>query len=267
MRKIAWVADLHLEFVTSPSEIDALCESILAQGAETLLIAGDTGTAKSFRRYMQILADRLQFPIYFVLGNHDCYGSSIADMRSVAKALVQESKWLRWLPLEGWARIAPRTGLVGHGSWADGRLGNGVKSQILLNDFVQIQDFAWLSQQERFEKLNQLGDQAAAYFREILPKTLERFPNLLLVTHVPPFKEACWHEGQISDDEFLPHFTCQAVGELLLEMMAAHPDNKLTVLCGHTHGSGTAQILPNLLVKTGGAEYGRPAIQEGFMVE
>ena len=111
-----------------------------------------------------------------------------------------------------------------------------------------------------------LGDQAAAYFREILPKALARYRNMLLLTHVPPFKEACWHEGHISDDEFLPHFACQAVGDVLIEMMQSHPECNLTVLCGHTHGSGTAQILPNLQVKTGGAEYGQPALQETILL-
>jgi hypothetical protein len=44
--------------------------------------------------------------------------------------------------------------------------------------------------------------------------------------------------------------------------MSAYPDHQMTVLCGHTHSSGQADILPNLLVKTGGAEYGSPMIQE-----
>jgi hypothetical protein len=266
MKRIAWATDLHLEFVTSPVEIDALCDAILAEGVEILLIAGDTATANSFRRTMRILAERLQFPIYFVLGNHDCYGASIAEMRMVAERLTKESNWLRWLPLVGCVPITSQTGLVGHGAWADGRLGNGAKSQVLLNDFVYIQELAGLSQQERFQKLNTLGDRAAEYFREILPQALNRFTSLLLVTHVPPFKAACWHEGQISDNEFLPHFTCQAVGDTLLEMMEANSQCNLTVLCGHTHGSGTTQVLPNLLVKTGGAEYGWPAIQEAFWV-
>jgi len=95
----------------------------------------------------------------------------------------------------------------------------------------------------------------------LLP-AVTRFPNLILLTHVPPFKEACWFERQISDDDFLPHFTCSAVGDVLVEIMRAHPDCRLTVLCGHTHGEGEATILPNLLVKTGGAEYGKPRFNE-----
>lgn len=35
----------------------------------------------------------------------------------------------------------------------------------------------------------------------------------------------------------------------------------MTVLCGHTHGSGEAHILPNLRVLTGGVVYGKPGIQ------
>ncbi|MEA3350025.1 MAG: metallophosphoesterase [Chloroflexota bacterium] len=266
MKRVAWATDLHLEFTTSMSETNILCESIIAQEAEALLIGGDTGTAHSLRRYLRILEERLQLPIYFVLGNHDCYGGSIKEMRSVAVSLAQNSRWLQWLPLEGCVRLAPNTGLVGHGAWADGRLGNGVNSQVLLNDFVYIQGLTGLSSEKLFTKLNNLGDQAAEYFRKILPQALDRYRNLLLLTHVPPFEEACWHKGRISDDEFLPHFTCQAVGEVLIDMMQSHPGCNLTVLCGHTHGNGTAQILPNLLVKTGGAEYGQPALQEVILV-
>ena len=60
---------------------------------------------------------------------------------------------------------------------------------------------------------------------------------------------------------------CGAVGEALVEIMAEHPDRQLTVLCGHTHGAGETQVMPNLLAITGGAEYGRPVVQRVFAVE
>ena len=40
----------------------------------------------------------------------------------------------------------------------------------------------------------------------------------------------------------------------------------LTVLCGHTHGAGEVKILPNLLVKTGGAEYKKPELQNPIFI-
>jgi hypothetical protein len=49
--------------------------------------------------------------------------------------------------------------------------------------------------------------------------------------------------------------------------MAKHPKCKLTVLCGHTHSSGVANILPNLCIKTGSAEYGHPSLQELIIIE
>jgi Icc protein len=57
------------------------------------------------------------------------------------------------------------------------------------------------------------------------------------------------------------------VGDVLAEAMAAHPDRNMTVLCGHTHGAGEAEMLPNLRVLTGGAVYGMPRIQRVLDVE
>jgi hypothetical protein len=42
---------------------------------------------------------------------------------------------------------------------------------------------------------------------------------------------------------------------------------KMMVLCGHTHGSGEARILPNLRVLAGGAVYGKPGVQRVREVE
>jgi hypothetical protein len=84
----------------------------------------------------------------------------------------------------------------------------------------------------------------------------------MVLTHVPPFMEACWHQGHISADDWLPHFSCQAIGDVLKDVMATAQDKQMTVFCGHTHSSGECQILPNLQVKTGGAKYCAPQLQE-----
>jgi hypothetical protein len=163
--------------------------------------------------------------------------------------------------------LTGNTGLIGHGAWADGRLGNADRSQVTLNDYFYIDELTGLSQQDRFARLNALGDESAAYLRSVLPATVERFRHLLFLTHVPPFKASCWHQGQTSDDEFLPHFTCSVVGDVLADTMQHYPECNLTVLCGHTHSAGEATILSNLLVKTGGAVYGRPRIQERVAID
>ena len=52
------------------------------------------------------------------------------------------------------------------------------------------------------------------------------------------------------------------MGDVLEDVMRRHPDVEMTVFCGHTHGAGECQVLPNLRVVTGGAEYGFPQIQQ-----
>jgi hypothetical protein len=133
-----------------------------------------------------------------------------------------------------------------------------------MNDFKLISELAGLNKLDRWEVLKELGDEAAAHLRRVLPGALETYHDVVLLTHVPSFREACWHEGQISDDDWAPHFTCQASGRAILEIMRLHPDRRLTVLCGHTHGGGETQPRQNLQVITGGAQYGNPAIAKVF---
>jgi 3',5'-cyclic-AMP phosphodiesterase len=101
----------------------------------------------------------------------------------------------------------------------------------------------------------------------VLPEALERFERVILLLHVPPFREACWHEGAVSGDDWLRHFGCKAVGEVILKYMRKHRDRRLLVLCGHTHSSGEIRPLRNVRVLTGGAAYGAPAVARVLPVE
>ena len=114
--------------------------------------------------------------------------------------------------------------------------------------------------------LQALANDAASHFEELLPRAFGNSRSVVLLTHVPPFRQACWHEGKISADDFLPYFASKVVGDVLLSVMEAHPDCNLRVFCGHTHGGGAADILPNLRVYTGGAQYGDPRVQMVFEV-
>lgn len=130
----------------------------------------------------------------------------------------------RWLPAAGVVRLTDDVALVGHDGWGDARLGNPATTPVELSDFYAIRDLAWLDRETRAS-------------------------------------DACWHEGRISDDDWLPYFTCAAVGDALRAAMTARPDARMTVYCGHTHGGGEAQVLPNLRVVTGAAAYGAPTVR------
>lgn len=260
MKRLAWITDPHLNFLR-PTRLEAFVSSLAAIQSDTFLLGGDIGEAPNLLGYLKALDTALARPIYFVLGNHDFYRSSIADVRAIVGALCRTRPHLHWLSTAGVVPLTSQTCLIGHDGWGDARFGDYWGLRVELSDFWLISDLAGLDPSRRLARLRELGDEAASHFRAVLPQALEHFQHVIVLTHVPPFRESCWYQGRISDDDWLPHFTCKAAGDVLREAMAARPDRQMTVLCGHTHGEGEAQVLPNLRVLTGGAAYGEPRVQ------
>jgi Icc protein len=260
--RLAWATDIHLNFVRG--DVRSFCAQVASAAPDGLIITGDISEAETLERDLRALDKTLGMPIWLVLGNHDFYGGGIRAVRAAVAKICRSSKWLRYLPNEGVVGLGGDAALVGHDGWADGRFGDYEHSQVVLNDYLVIDDLAGLDANKRLARLHELGDEAAAYFRRCLPQALDRYNNVIVATHVPPFREACWYEGGVSDDQHLPHFGCAAVGEALSSVMRSRPEQRMLVLCGHTHGRGVARILPNLLVKTGGAIYGQPALADVF---
>jgi 3',5'-cyclic AMP phosphodiesterase CpdA len=268
--RLAWLTDLHLNFVKDEYRTALLVQAIEAARADAVLVGGDTGEADSFAEYLEVLNIGVALPTYFVLGNHDYYRGSIAGVRAASRILSQQSDMLHWLPASGVVPLSEETALVGHGGWGDGRAGSFLQSDVVLNDYLLIDELRVTHDfpnsdrvltQQLLENLQALGDEAADHFRAVLPVALQTSRHVVVLTHVPPFHQACWHEGTLSDDNWAPHFVCQAVGEVLRESMLENPEKHMTVLCGHTHSSGQARILNNLEVLTGKSRYGEPEIQ------
>lgn len=257
--RLAWLTDIHLNFLPPP-ELDRFFGGLAATACDGFVVTGDIGEAPSLEGFLKRM-EGLGRPVWFVLGNHDFYFGEIATVRAVAAAFSRRSRRVTWMNDAGVVPLTKATALVGHDGWGDARLGNGVTSPVMLSDFVAIRDLANLWPKEKGAKLAALGDEAGAHFRRVLAEAFRSHERVIAITHVPPFRESCWYEGRISDDDWLPYFTCKAAGDAMREAMRERPERDLTVLCGHTHGAGSAEILPNLRVWTGAAEYGKPAVQ------
>lgn len=273
--RVAWATDIHLDFLTD-ERVLAFAAEMWATGAEALIVSGDLSNAVQLVHHLRLLVEGVKGRLYFVLGNHDFYGGSLAEVRAAVAAVCARKPRLCWLPDCGVVRLSETTALVGVDGWGDARLGDPDGTTVVLNDFFKIADLAATIDPMVLQRpgrlvhgdrgrlhaaLRDLGDAEAARCKALVGAALAEYPEVLVVTHVPPFKEACWHEGALSDENWLPYFTCDAVGVVLRELAEAYPQRRLTVLCGHTHGAGEAQILGNLKVLTGGAEYRRPVVQ------
>ena len=263
MKRFVWLTDIHLNFLPVHA-VDEFLAGLAAERFDGVLLGGDIAEATDLGEYLELIDERLQTEIYFVLGNHDYYFGSIGPVREHVRRLCAVHPRWHYLSESGPLGLAHAVGLVGHDGWADARLGNYEKSIVSMQDFYVIGDFVDLGKAARLPRLHALGDEAADHIRQVLPEALDKFDQVVLLTHIPPLRQACWHEGKLSDDDWAPYFTCRAVGDAILEIMADHPQRQLTVLCGHTHGEGVAHPLPNVEILTGGATYGQPKVQRVF---
>jgi predicted MPP superfamily phosphohydrolase len=261
--KAVWLTDIHLEFLDGRG-VERFTREVREASPDAVLISGDIAQAGSLTDHLSRLAREIKAPIYFVLGNHDFYHGSIADVRARAMQLSADSISVHWLSAAAPVPLTSHTCLVGHDGWGDGRLGDFHASDVCLNDFRLISELIGLDRDGLVTMLHRLGDQAAAHFRAVLPIALESAAHVVVLTHVPPFLESSWYDGRYCDSDWLPFFSCRAVGDVLREFMLQHQNRRMTVLCGHTHGGGTSQILPNLKTVTGPACYGKPVIQSVF---
>lgn len=268
--KLVWASDIHLDFTEGDVEEDFL-DRVRDTGASALLLGGDIAPAERLWNDLIGILEMVEMPVYFVLGNHDYYGSSIAAVRRNARAY--DGPLLNWLPKCGPLKLGPGVTLVGHGGWGDARLGDFAGSGVVLNDYLQIKELAAVFDRAAFSgtfgsgspletELRKLGRNAASTLAPQLEMAAMDSRQIIILTHVPPFREACWHEGRNSSDDYLPAFSCGAVGEVIRSAAEAYPDKNFTVLCGHTHGRGQCRVLPNLEVHTQGAAYGFPSFDQ-----
>jgi hypothetical protein len=253
--RATWLTDIHLNFMR-PLALRAFYKRVKGERPDALFVTGDIGESDSVRRFVEELGAIA--PVYYVLGNHDYYRSSIDAVRAALPP--------GWLPAVGPVRLTERTVLVGIDGWGDARCGD-LASTVQLSDWQLIEDFerARYDRDARVQLLQDLGTAEAFALGELLAR-VPASDRLVVLTHVPPFPEACVYAGAQSEPAWLPWFTCIATGEVLAEYARAHPTRQITVLCGHSHGIGTYTPEPNLEVRTGGwppdvEDYGNPVVQ------
>jgi len=137
--KLAWLTDIHLNFID-----DVVCQKfyqeIIDTACDGVLISGDIAEAPSLVDILNEMANYVNKPIYFILGNHDYYKGQINEVRDAMTRLTKENNKLFWLPASKMQNLDNDTFLIGQDGWADGRLGDYQNSRVVLNDSRMIAD-------------------------------------------------------------------------------------------------------------------------------
>lgn len=279
--KYAWITDIHLNFVDF-NERMAFYQTIKDANVNGVFITGDIGEGNSFEFYLnemdQILNEDgwIDVKIYYVMGNHDYYGLHVKKFKEDSR----QPGRIRYMPdLDGYS-VVYDIYLVGQDCWADGRNGNYAKSHVVLNDSKYIQDLADARKIDEIEmfcdtgsfklryrhvlkKMQEFADTDAQALENQINEAIEYNPmKIIILMHIPPFPQNAFYGGKQSDDNFLPFYSSKVTGDMLMRVCGAHPDIQFQGYCGHSHGASIYQALPNLIVKCGAAEYGKPTIQE-----
>lgn len=294
--KFTWLTDIHLDHLEKEQRKE-FYESVQQHVGEFVLITGDIGNSIKTPEYIVEMVASILKPIYFVLGNHDFYGFDfhsfkfVEDIRKEYGGFPIElhetrDKGANANYLHGQSIIKGDVLIVGMDGWAD--CGYGSMEGYMyasINDHSHIRDFMFIEQcqlvlrapgvlnkiikNKTIEKRKELAQNDL----KILNTQFKEFwegahilvnppKKVLFLTHIPPFPENALYNGYPSSPEKLPFFTNKTFGDWLLKTATEMPDISFTVLCGHSHDKATFSPLPNLVVHTGEAQYGKPQIQE-----
>lgn len=162
--KLAWVTDIHLNFLES-ADRKRFYQDIVATKSNAVLVSGDIAEAPTVSDILEEMAQHIAKPIYFVLGNHDYYQSSVENVRQKVIQLSQDNPSVNWLPETGLVQLNKDTLLLGEDCWADGRYGNYADSRVMLNDSRMIQELREgniIGKYQLLDAMQKLADSDAA---------------------------------------------------------------------------------------------------------
>jgi len=258
---ILWLSDLHLDMADTKKK-QSLLKTVTENSYDAIVCSGDISSAPSLIGHLRELAEACApRPLYFVLGNHDFYQSSMAAVDKEVARLCRSVTNLHHLGGNEIIPLSRSTALIGHRGWADARAGYGRRTVIDSRDHHYIRDFQHLGREAIFTKMESLGKESAGIFRKTLPHALSAYGHVVIATHIPPFPETAHFNAKPCGLTHLPHYVNFSAGIAMVGISQKFPKKNVTVLAGHTHSPVRKRILDNLEVRVAGAQTGAPASQ------
>jgi predicted phosphodiesterase len=265
--RLCSLTDLHLERVDKQKKAEFLAR---LRGAEydAAVITGDISHARGLPVDLEALGEACApYPLYFVLGNHDFYGSSFDAVDAAVDVVCKRQRNLKHLGHGEIVHLTEKAALIGHRGWADGRAGYGSRTYVPSSDAVCIKDLQGKPNQTVLEEMENLGKASGQYFREILPLALTCYKHIWIATHVAPFKWSAFYDGRLCGPLHLPHYINLSAGGAIRGIAGQFAGKSVTVLCGHTHSPVIFRASDNVTVHAGRARPGHPQVQRIFEIE
>jgi predicted phosphohydrolase len=289
--KLGFATDIHLDHIRvrrgRPNEVDlskiTRVGRNLTKGLDALVVGGDISTGHQLQDHFGAFLEGATCPVYFVLGNHDFW------------CLLEDSVWETAESFDGAldfldvVELDEETALVGVSGWYDTRAGNVFEPGIIMPEFETTTRLSglgpvtlplngkarvyWLPEKlhEAHNACKNWADEQTSAFLPKLEKAARGYRKVFVVTHVPPWIEACWGEGgRLSRDcspEWLPWSVNVNLGLQIEALAEEFPGVEFKVLSGHTHGEGEAAISPNVWSYSGKAQYKMPTLARVFDTE
>ncbi len=255
---ILWSTDIHFNLCVKQHRcIRKFLKRIEKHNPDALVISGDISTGRHFEKHISQLAKSFGKPIYFVLGNHDYWKSSWEDTTSLAIKLSGDISNLFFLDQDYYE--FDNHVICGTGGWYDAFYGN--TNSTPTNDIINIFEMSFCNN-NRYLLIDIIRKQAkkeADKLAVILNKACQTNNEVIVVvTHIPPYIESSWHEGEYSDRNNLPWYVSKSTGDVIDTYSEQYSNKQFMVLCGHTHSPGIYKRQNNLTIYTGKAVYGLP---------
>ncbi len=259
--KLVWASDIHLNFINGTgidrNARELFYADILNRNPDCVVISGDIAESHNVVELLQEVELSVGAPLYFVLGNHDFYRSSV-------KAVKESVKHMGYIPNMGVIPLSASTALVGVDAWGDCRNGDYENNTMTMSDWLYIEELnaAYLKGPAKLKKaLQKLADADAQLLAKRVTKAVAGgFKRIIIVTHVPPFENACLNSGRKSTPSGLCFFSSRILGETIEPIAREHSEVDFLWLCGHTHSRVTLHVRENLEVRVAGAEYYYPQV-------
>jgi predicted phosphohydrolase len=254
-KRYLWHTDLHLDKIF-PWTLIRFIFHIIKEKPAGLFLTGDISNGLLTAWHLKLLARFIKCPIYFVLGNHDYHFSSIDKIHAKIRKACQEYPNLIWMTESSIIRLNAEVCLIGTDGWYDAENGKSEYLQFTF-DWFMTKDFRILPNMEaRIKKWREMADWSAQDIADKLQEALDQdYKNVIILSHVPAWKEATRDVGTFFEKFWLPYNTNMRLGQAIEKVMKGRKKKHATVLCGHCHTDNWIHVARNVECKVLNAKY------------